>query len=168
MIARSSEFMCVAKGLLASPPSGGISVEQNIFQIVFTDQWAELQKELSGSGSKKDDAGGEAPADKPKTDPLSEKATEETQLTKDAVKEKADQRAEEILNMNLFISSPEMWETITLKTSIEAGKFSGRAVGFFNPRCDDEARVTAGHNYFKRHPPVNKGRLESFTEDLLI
>ena len=38
----------------------------------------------------------------------------------------------------------------------------GRCLAFFNPKCDDEARVLPSRNYYRCYPPINKDRFDAF------
>ena len=51
--------------------------------------------------------------------------------------------------------------SLVLKGQIKHGA-AGRFLAFFDPKCDEDARVHPGQNVFLRYPPVKKGRLVEF------
>ena len=174
-VLRRPEFLRVAGGLLTHPPSGGIDHDKAL-QSAFEEDLATFQDALlTESGEEKS----KTHPDNSKVATSSKQSMEEKETgdceyldpdgkpNKTSVEKAALEKAWNVMGHDpgLVVLSPASWCEQALQTMLGsqvAHGGLGRAIGFFDPKCDEDCRVHPGQNVFLNYPAVNRDRLEAF------
>jgi hypothetical protein len=158
--------------LLSSPPASGVDFDKAL-ETACPEDYAMLVSTLAVESGEQKGPGAADPNAATSTKVTLEAEFSETAVGEvpahKALEQSARERAQGIMRHNpgVVILSPQSWCSQSLQTLL-AGQVSlasmGKAIGFFDPKADEDVRVHPGQNVFLNYPSVNRERLEAFME----
>jgi hypothetical protein len=157
------------KGLLASPPPGGVTVEKCLGLPGMKPLVEEIETEHAACSSQPDTASQVENAIEAESLAQDSIGGEDDKDSKGKLLSDAAKLATDFMATRVVIMSPEAdtQEALKLCLAGQICNMTGRMVAYFDTKCDDEARVlenASKTNHFRLTPPVNSERLNRFCD----